>query len=57
MDEIIWEWCKGLLEKEWEGEGKDMVIIVVSYYEDEVCFFWVIVGMSVDDNLGFMEKG
>lgn len=36
MDEIIWERCKGLLEKEWEGEGKDMAIIVVSHYEDEV---------------------
>ncbi|KIR62530.1 hypothetical protein I314_03475 [Cryptococcus bacillisporus CA1873] len=36
MDEVIWERCRRLLEKEWEGEGKDMAVIVVSHYEDEV---------------------
>lgn len=36
MDEVIWERCRRLLEKEWECEGKDMAVIVVSHYEDEV---------------------
>lgn len=39
MDEVIWERCKGLLEKEWEDEGKGMAVIVVSHYEDEVRVF------------------
>ncbi|KAK8853244.1 hypothetical protein IAR55_003946 [Kwoniella newhampshirensis] len=33
MDEVIWDRCKTLLE---EKEGREMSVIVVSHYEDEV---------------------
>ncbi|WVF72968.1 hypothetical protein IAT40_007786 [Kwoniella sp. CBS 6097] len=37
LDEVIWERCKQILEEEWASEiGKEMGVIVVSHYEDEV---------------------
>ncbi|WWD19660.1 hypothetical protein CI109_104122 [Kwoniella shandongensis] len=37
MDEVIWERCKRLLDEEWRSEqGREMAVIVVSHYEDEV---------------------
>jgi len=35
MDEAIWQRCREFLEKEWE-ENPDQAVIVVSHYEDEV---------------------
>ncbi|OCF38095.1 hypothetical protein I316_00319 [Kwoniella heveanensis BCC8398] len=37
LDEVIWERCKGILEEEWASEqGREMGVVVVSHYEDEV---------------------
>ncbi|ODN99033.1 hypothetical protein I350_07185 [Cryptococcus amylolentus CBS 6273] len=37
MDEDLWERCKALLEEEWKAEGgREMAVVVVSHYEDEV---------------------
>ncbi|WVR00160.1 hypothetical protein IAU59_007302 [Kwoniella sp. CBS 9459] len=37
LDEVIWERCKAILEKEWaSARGREMGVVVVSHYEDEV---------------------
>ena len=35
MDEVIWDQCRQLVEKEW-AEMPEQAVIVVSHYDDEV---------------------